>query len=85
MGNVSSTTRETSNKYLGLTPWQKFVRASSPQLWSTLYSGDAEDVTARLRELLRAAAKNKFVLNVSKKVPESFSNFYRKVGQKGGR
>ena len=33
-----------------------------------------------LRERLRAAAKNKFVLNVMKKVPGSFSNFYDKVG-----
>ena len=57
------------------TPWQDFLtlyKAKSPV---------AETVSAErwLRERLRAAAKNKFVLNVMKKVPGSFSNFYDKV------
>ena len=60
----------------GPTPWQDFLtlyRAASPV---------AETASAErwLRERLRAAAKNKFVLNVMKKVPGSFSNFYDKVG-----
>ena len=58
------------------TPWQGFhalYKAESPV---------AETASAErwLRERLRAAAKNKFVLNVMKKVPGSFSNFYDKVG-----